>query len=70
MTGKIFILLGIIFLIVGITIVYFPNLFNWFGKLPGDVRLEGKSGSFYFPIVTGIVISIVLTVIINLFFRR
>lgn len=70
MTGKIFIVLGIVFLTVGIAVLYFPNIFNWFGKLPGDIRMEGKSGSFYFPLVSGIVISIVLTVVINLFFRR
>lgn len=70
MSGKIFILLGILFLLAGVTLVYFPSLLNWFGKMPGDIRVEGKSGSFYFPLVSGIIISIILTVVINLFFRR
>ena len=41
-----------------------------FGKLPGDIAITGERGGFYFPIVTMLIISVVLTVIINLFFRR
>ena len=40
-----------------------------FGRLPGDIRIEGKNGSFYFPVVTSIVLSILLTVILNLIIR-
>jgi hypothetical protein len=39
------------------------------GRLPGDIRIEGKSGSFYFPIVTSIVVSILLTIILNVIVR-
>ncbi len=39
------------------------------GRLPGDIRIEGKNGSFYFPIVTCLLLSIVLTVILNLIVR-
>jgi hypothetical protein len=39
------------------------------GRLPGDIRIEGKNGSFYFPIVSSILISVVLTVILNLIIR-
>lgn len=68
--SKIFIALGIIFLVLGIVLYYFPNVFSWFGRLPGDLRVHGKSGSFFFPIVSSIVISILLTVVVNVFFRR
>jgi len=50
--------------------LYAPGLLSWFGHLPGDIRREGEGGSFYFPITSMIIISIVLTLIINLFFRR
>ena len=40
-----------------------------FGKLPGDIRIEGKYGVFYFPVVSSILISILLTVILNLIAR-
>lgn len=35
------------------------------GKLPGDIRIEGENGSFYFPIATSILVSVVLMVIVN-----
>jgi len=39
------------------------------GRLPGDIRIEGRSGSFYFPIVSSILLSIVLTIVLNLIAR-
>ena len=36
------------------------------GHLPGDIRIEGENGSFYFPITTSILVSVVLTIIFNL----
>ena len=47
----------------------FPNLFQWLGKLPGDVSIQKGGFSFYFPIVTCILVSLVLT-IVNWLFRR
>jgi hypothetical protein len=40
------------------------------GRLPGDIRLEGKHGAFYFPIVTCILISVLLSLISWLFRSR
>jgi hypothetical protein len=40
------------------------------GRLPGDIHLEGKRWSLSFPIVTCLVISVLLTLLLNLFFRR
>jgi len=37
-----------------------------FGRLPGDIRIEGDNGSFYFPITSSILVSIVLSVLLNL----
>jgi hypothetical protein len=39
------------------------------GRLPGDIRIEGRNGSFYFPIVTSIVLSLVLTIVLNVIVR-
>jgi hypothetical protein len=36
------------------------------GRLPGDIRIEGENGSFYFPITTSILVSVVLTIVLNL----
>ena len=40
------------------------------GKLPGDIAFRGRRGSFYFPIVSCLVVSVVLTVVLNLIARR
>ena len=39
------------------------------GRLPGDTRIEGENGTFYFPITTSILVSVVLTVILNIISR-
>ncbi len=39
------------------------------GRLPGDIRVEGENGSFYFPIATSILVSVVLTIILYVFGR-
>ena len=42
---------------------------GWLGRLPGDIRIERGNSAFYFPIVTCIVVSIVLTLLLSLFRR-
>ena len=39
------------------------------GRLPGDIRIEGKNGSFYFPVTSSILVSVVLTILLNVVFR-
>jgi hypothetical protein len=39
------------------------------GRLPGDIRIEGENGSFYFPITSSILVSILLTVLFNIISR-
>ena len=39
------------------------------GRLPGDIRIEGENGSSYFPITTSILVSVVLTVVVNMVIR-
>ncbi|MCE7919244.1 MAG: DUF2905 domain-containing protein [Chloroflexi bacterium CFX1] len=36
------------------------------GRLPGDIRIEGEHGSFYFPLTTSILVSVLLTIVVNL----
>jgi hypothetical protein len=60
---------GVILILIGGG-VYLASRFGIpLGRLPGDIYIEGKNGSFYFPVVTCILISIVLTVILNLIAR-
>jgi hypothetical protein len=39
------------------------------GRLPGDIRIEGENGTFYFPLATSILLSVVLTILLNLISR-
>lgn len=41
-----------------------------FGRLPGDISIQGQNSGFFFPIVSCIVISVVLTVVLNIVLRR
>ena len=66
-TGKWIIIAGILIIIIGIIIYFFHDKLNWFGKLPGDIRIEKENFRFYFPITTMIIISVLLTLLINVF---
>ena len=70
MLGKILVFIGLILVISGLAVTYAPWLVNWFGKLPGDIYIKGEKGTVFIPVTSMIIISIVLTLIINIFFRR
>jgi len=67
--GRMFIGLGILLFIVGVVLFGLGKLFH-LGSLPGDVVFKRGSFTFYFPLVSCIIISIVLTILLNLIFRR
>jgi len=66
-TGKWIIIAGVIIAVIGVLIYFFHDKLNWLGKLPGDIRIEKENFRFYFPITTMIIISIVLTILVNIF---
>jgi hypothetical protein len=68
--SKILIITGAVILTLGIVMYYAPWLVNWFGKLPGDIRIENKNSFVFIPITSMIVLSLLLTLLINLFFRK
>ncbi|HPD57951.1 MAG TPA: DUF2905 domain-containing protein [Smithellaceae bacterium] len=63
------IIAGIILIAVGLVYHFAPWLLNWFGKLPGDIRIETERGKIFIPIVSMILLSIVITILINLLRR-
>jgi hypothetical protein len=69
-SGKILISLGIALLGLGMVVSYAPGLFGWFGKLPGDLRIEGENGVLFIPITSMLLLSVVISLLLNLFFRR
>jgi membrane protein implicated in regulation of membrane protease activity len=64
-TGHIWIGLGIALILIGFATN--RGWFSWFGRLPGDIR--SPRGGFFFPVTSSILISIVLTVVINILIR-
>ena len=62
---KILIIIGIIILTLGLLYPFLKKI--GLGQLPGDIIYKSDNSTFFFPIVTCIIISIVLTVIFNLF---
>ncbi|GEO11815.1 hypothetical protein SAE01_43110 [Segetibacter aerophilus] len=68
-SGKYIIFFGAAIVIIGLIIYLFPNAFKWFGRLPGDVRIDKGNVKVFFPIVTMILLSLLLTLILNIFKR-
>ena len=63
------ILAGILLLVLGLLLQFMPGAFNWFGRLPGDIRIEKENGRFYLPITSMVILSLGLTLLLNLFKR-
>lgn len=55
--------------IVAIGLLVWSGAFGWFGRLPGDIRIERETVRIYIPIVSMIVISLVLTLLLNIIRR-
>jgi hypothetical protein len=68
--GKLLAIIGVALVVIGLMITYAPWLINWFGKLPGDIRIEDEKKWVFIPVTSMFVVSIILTIIINLIFRK
>ena len=64
--GKMLILLGVFIILIGLLLLIGEKI-PWIGRLPGDIIIRKKNFTFYFPIVTSILISIILTLLFTLF---
>jgi hypothetical protein len=69
--GRFIVIIGVATTLVGL-VMWSGLAPKWLGRLPGDIRIEREHSSFYFPIVTCIILSLVLSLIFSLFsmFRR
>ena len=63
------IILGLLIAALGLVLQFAPGLLSWFGRLPGDIRIEGEKGTVWIPITSMLIVSLVLSVILNLFHR-
>jgi formate hydrogenlyase subunit 3/multisubunit Na+/H+ antiporter MnhD subunit len=66
--GRTLIILGIVIIVLGVLFT-FGGKIPWLGHLPGDLHLQRGRFSFYFPITTCIVISVVISLVLYLFRR-
>ena len=67
--GRALIILGLVIAGVGV-LVAFADKIPWLGRLPGDIYVKRDNFSFYFPLTTSIVVSVVVSLILYLFRGR
>lgn len=67
--GKALIICGIALIAIGAAVTLGPKV-PWLGRLPGDIYIQKKNVSFYFPLATSVLISVVLSVLVYLFRKR
>lgn len=66
--GKFVVIIGVVMTLVGL-VMWSGFAPKWLGRLPGDIRVEREHSAFYFPIVTCIILSIVLSLLVSIFRR-
>ncbi len=71
MMRRVIILIGLLFLLIGLAWPWLAKsgIWRWFGRLPGDIRIEREGFSFFFPIMTMVVISVLLSLVLWLMRR-
>jgi hypothetical protein len=67
--GRLIVVIGAVLVVIGVLFV-FSDKIPWIGKLPGDIMIRRKNFAIYFPIATCILLSILVTLVIRIFFRR
>jgi Protein of unknown function (DUF2905) len=65
--GPLLVILGVILVLIGLAVSW--GVFGWFGRLPGDIRIERESLRVYIPLVSMLVISVVVSLILYLLGR-
>ncbi len=65
--GKWIMLAGAALMLIGLLV--HTGLLGWFGRLPGDIRIERPSGGFYFPITSMLLVSLALSLLLQLLRR-
>ena len=67
--GRLLLLIGVVLVAVGLVFI-FADKIPFVGRLPGDFLIRKKNATIYIPLATCILLSILLTVILNIFFRK
>ena len=64
--ARILVTLGIVLLVGGIILYFFPRAFAWFGSLPGDIDVRRGNTRVFIPLGSMLVVSVGLTLLLNL----
>jgi Protein of unknown function (DUF2905) len=67
--GKALIVLGLAIVLAGIVLTFFGRI-PWLGRLPGDIHVQRGNWSFYFPLATSLLLSVVLSLLFYILGRR
>ncbi|OPX86294.1 MAG: hypothetical protein A4E53_03204 [Pelotomaculum sp. PtaB.Bin104] len=67
--GKTILIFGLVMVVIGGLMIFGGKLFG-LGRLPGDIMIQRENFSFYFPVATSIILSILLTIILNVLARK
>jgi uncharacterized membrane protein YidH (DUF202 family) len=62
--GPVLVWVGVLLVVLGL--LAWSGALNWFGRLPGDIRIERETVRVYIPIVSMLLLSVVLTLLLNL----
>lgn len=62
--GKLLIVLGLVLVVAGVLLTMLGRANLPFGRLPGDIVYRGKNTTFYFPLATSVVVSVVLSIVL------
>ncbi|MBC5772905.1 DUF2905 domain-containing protein [Pontibacter sp. KCTC 32443] len=65
--GKYIVIVGVVIVVLGLLIWFAGDKLNWFGNLPGDIKVEKKNVRVYFPITTMLLLSALLSLLLWLF---
>ncbi len=65
--GLIIVGIGVVLVVIGLLVA--SGAFSWFGRLPGDLRIKGENTRVYVPITSMLLVSVALTVVLNLLRR-
>lgn len=67
--GRLLLIIGLAIALIGGILLVAGRFFPWLGNLPGDIRIEGDNYKIYIPLATMILVSILATILLNIFLR-
>ena len=67
--GRLLLVLGLVLVALGLIWLYAPWLVGWFGRLPGDIRIEREGFRLYLPLTSMLLVSVALSLLLNLLAR-